>query len=362
MTLRLFEAAPVVGLLLSLACTTPAGSKPDVNHDARASDHPLQGRIWDVRGERFVDLAEVKQRARKAHYVLLGESHDHPEHHLLQAAFVQEIAASGRRPALGFEMLEVSQQAAVDAAVAAAPADPDAVAEAVQWARSGWPDFALYRPVFAAGMEAGLSLVATNLPREQARAAVREGPTALDPAVRERIEREGPYPKEVLDAMREEMAAAHCGHLPAGMLEPMVLAQRARDVQMAQRLMAADEGDGAVLIAGAGHVRADTGVPAILSRDAPGRSILGIVLLEVAPGARDPKAYAARWRGALPFDFVVFTPALERPDPCEQFKRAAAAAAHLGPSRCSPVPPAGSHRPVCVRAHRRHAAGGRLCV
>lgn len=300
-------------------CATTPSSAPTARADALK--HPLDGRVWDVRQGRFTSLEEARTRAADSHFVLLGESHDHPQHHLLQAEFVRAIAEAGRRPVLAFEMLDVTQQTAADASLASAPRDAEALASAVGWARSGWPEFALYRPVFEAGLQSGLPIIAANLPPEQARAAVREGPQALDPSVRARIEQEGSYPPAVLDAMRHEMAVAHCGHLPEGMLEPLVLAQRARDVQMAQRLVQAATTDGAILIAGVGHVRADSGIPVILSKDAPDRSVLTVAFLETVSGLEQPGDYAKRWRGALPFDVVVFTPPLPREDPCERFRR-----------------------------------------
>ncbi|WNZ60261.1 ChaN family lipoprotein [Myxococcus sp. MxC21-1] len=126
-------------------------------------------------------------------------------------------------------MLDVGQQAAVDASLAQAPRDAEALALAVNWAGSGWPDWALYRPVFAAGLEAGLPIIAANLPRSQVRDLVMRGPEALAPELRQRLSLDTPLPEPVEQAMRQEQDEAHCGHLPQEMLGPMVQAQRARD-------------------------------------------------------------------------------------------------------------------------------------
>lgn len=280
-------------------------------------DHPLVGRLWDVKGSRFVNEAELLRALGSARFVVLGERHDQEDHHRLQAKLVRALASGGRKPALAFEMLDVEQQPAVDASLARAPEDADALSAAVNWARSGWPDWALYRPVFAAGLETGLPVVAANLPRTQVRDIVMKGPETLPAALRARLGLDTPLPEDVARNMREEQDQAHCGHLPAEMLGPMVQAQRTRDAHLADRLLTADTGDGGILITGNGHARTDRGVPSHLARRAPGKKVVSVGLLEVSPESPEPKDYAAAYSAsALPFDYVWFTPAVPQEDPC----------------------------------------------
>jgi len=79
--------------------------------------HPLVGKIWDPRAARFVDEATLTAAIASADFVALGEVHDNPDHHLLQARLVRAGTAAGRRPALAFEMLTADQQPAIDAAL-----------------------------------------------------------------------------------------------------------------------------------------------------------------------------------------------------------------------------------------------------
>ena len=286
-------------------------------HSPLYLDHPLAGRIWDVKSGRFVDEAELLRALGEARFVVLGERHDQPDHHRLQAKLVQSLARGGRKPALAFEMLDVSQQPAVDASLARAPKDADALALAVDWAHSGWPDWTLYRPVFLAGLDAGLPVVAANLPRTHVRDLVKRGPEALPPELRTRLDLDTPLSEDVAKTMREEQDQAHCGQLPAEMLGPMVQAQRARDAHLADRLLTADTGDGGILITGNGHARTDRGVPSHLVRRAPEKQVLSVGLLEVSPESPAPKDYAASFTAsALPFDYVWFTPAVPQEDPC----------------------------------------------
>ena len=308
-------------ILTAAAACRPAAIEPTRWQSTLLSDHPLVGRIYDVRAGRMVDEAALRAALPKADFVLLGETHDNPDHHELEARLIRVLTAAGRRPAAAFEMLDAELQPAVDETVLRAPHDPDALARAVGWKRSGWPDFALYRPVFLAALDAGLQIVAANLPRRQAHAVVERGLGALDPAAREILEHAGPLTTEAAASLRAEMAESHCGTLPESALDDLVLMQRARDAELAERMLTA-QGRGAVLVAGAGHVRRDRGVPLDLAREAPSRSSIAVAFLEVAPELTDPKAYSAAFSTeTLPFDYVLFTPQEERQDPCAELRR-----------------------------------------
>jgi uncharacterized iron-regulated protein len=282
-------------------------------------DHPLVGKIWAGRAGRFVDEAALEEALVGADLVLLGEMHDNPDHHVLQARFVRKIVSSGRRPALAFEMLTTDLQAAVDVARATTPREPENL-EPV-WKTGGWPDFDFYRPILAAGLEAALPIVAANLPRAEVRALVKNGLDAADPALKKRLESGPVLPPEAVQALRKEMKDSHCGELPDEMMDPMILAQRARDATMAGRLAeAAREGGGGILITGNGHATA-ADVPAWLAQDAPGKKLVTVAMVEVDPSQKAPGDYVVEFgKGPFPFDYAIFTPATKREDPCEKLR------------------------------------------
>jgi uncharacterized iron-regulated protein len=301
----------------ALALCACAGARPSPGAALHA-DHPLVGRTWAVRDAAWVEPSARDAALARADLVLLGETHDNPEHHRLQAAILRALVAAGRRPAVAFEMLDTGQQPKVDAALRESPGDPDALAAAVGWDESGWPEFSMYRPVFAAALDAGLPIVAANLSRQQARKIFEGAKDVISPRARQLLDNHPPLTQAEQASLREEMAASHCGELPASMLDPMVEMQRARDAQLAERLLAAADARGAVLIAGAGHVRDDRGVPSYLRQEAPAPSLRTVGFVEVQAGRDDPAAYAAEFGvERLPFDYVVFTPRTDRGDPCE---------------------------------------------
>ncbi len=346
--------ALAVSALLVAACAprfdprlveAPIAGRSWVSTEQRS--HPLVGKIWDPRAARFVDEATLAAAVASADFVALGEVHDNPDHHLLQARLVRAVTAAGHRPALAFEMLTADQQAAIDTALARAPKDPDTLAEL--WKANRWPDFPYYRPILAAGLEAGLPIVAANLPRAQAREIVAKGKDALDEGLGLRLAREEPIPDAVAAQLRDEMKESHCGELPEAMLDPLVLAQRARDARMSERMVTAGAGRGAILITGKGHARVDRGVPALVAKDAPGKKVVAIAFEEVSANATQPAGYEEDWgKGPLPFDFVVFTPRTKREDPCaglrKRMEKERAAKTNAAPEAAGAVP--GATRPA----------------
>jgi uncharacterized iron-regulated protein len=263
-------------------------------------------------------LADGLARGR---FILLGEKHDNPDHHLLQAWVVRALVDAGRRPAVGFEMLTLDEAPALARYLAGHPIDAAGLGEAVGWGRSGWPPWPMYRPIADAALAAGLPIVATNLPRAAAQGAARRGIAAVDPTLVARFGLDRPLPPELRAEMAAEAQASHCNGLPESLLDGMIAAQRARDAQMAERLAAAGERDGAALIAGDGHVRKDRGVPAFLAQVAPGAPVISLAFLEVRRDQTGPEAYATAFgSGAFPVDYVWFTPRLEDTDPCEKFR------------------------------------------
>jgi uncharacterized iron-regulated protein len=279
--------------------------------------HPLVGKIWDVKAQAFVDEATLGERAAKARFVLVGERHDNPDHHRLQARVLQKVLDAGRRPALVLEMLEPAQQAAADSFLVSVVASAAGFGAAVGWAKTSWPPFSDYQPIFEAAFAAKLRIVAGNLAQSDVKALVKHGVSALPTERVHQLRLDEALPEALQTPLLEELRASHCGQLPESLLAPMALAQRARDAEMARQLIAAGAADGAVLIAGGGHARLDRAVPRYLALDAPGSSVVSISIREVRHDANDANAYAAE---EGPFDYLWFTPRGSDEDPCVAFK------------------------------------------
>ncbi|HEU4343411.1 MAG TPA: ChaN family lipoprotein [Candidatus Binatia bacterium] len=284
-------------------------------------NHPLAGRIWDVSSARFIDRQSLVTRLARANFLLLGERHDNSDHHQLQAEVLRSLIALGRRPAVGFEMFGLDDASAIANHLAFAPNDAAGLGGAVNWNKRGWPDWAMYQPIAEAALEAKLRIVATNLPAATARKMSSDGLAALEPSVRHELGLDRPLSDAMFATMAADIRNSHCGYASEESVKAMVGVQRARDAQMAQSLIAAGDTDGAILVAGAGHVRNDYGIPVYLTAKAPGKQVISIAFLEVVNHKLEPHNYALSYpNGRLPFDYVWFTARVDDENPCEKFK------------------------------------------
>jgi uncharacterized iron-regulated protein len=300
---------------------TTAGNAPEEHWEAPlGQDHPLVGRIWDVAAGQFMDQTTLVDHLQRSRYVLLGEKHDNPDHHRLQAWLLRALIAAGRRPVVGFEMFTVADAPALERHLAAHPNDAAGLAEAVNWSGSGWPAWVMYLPIAEAALQAHLPILATNLAPATVQSLEQHGVDALDATLVSRLELDQPIAADTQATMALEIREGHCGYASEVQIKAMILVQRARDAQMAERLMAGQQ-DGAVLIAGAGHARRDFGIPRYLAHKAAGAMVIAVAFLEVSQDLAEPSAYATQFhRQTLPFDFVWFTPRLDDQDPCEAFQ------------------------------------------
>jgi uncharacterized iron-regulated protein len=255
--------------------------------------------------EREIAFDALLERATASRLVILGETHDNPEHHRLQARVLAAMLKAGRAPALAMEQFDHEHQAALDEARRRGERDPERIAEAGRFDRKGWswPD---YRPLVELAIANDLPIVAANLSREEARAVARTGRLAEGLAA--------PTP-ELRAALERDLVEGHCGTSPPpATLAGMVEAQRARDARMASALERSGE-RGAVLIAGAGHARRDRGLALYLS-GAARVQLLAVAFVEVEPGRNELRAYADEGL-ADSYDIVRFTSRAAREDPCK---------------------------------------------
>ena len=231
-----------------------------------------------------------------AEIVLLGEIHDNPIHHERQAAAVAALAPK----AVVWEMLTPDAQ--VHPALIG---DPGALGAALGWEESGWPDFAMYAPIFAAAPEAahmGAALTSNGM-----RLAVTDGAASPLGAGAGLMGLDEPLPPARQAAEEARQAEVHCDMMPEEMLAGMVEVQRARDGALALAALAALEAHGApvAVILGNGHAEAGA-VPALIGRARPGTAVLALGQLEAAP------------EDSAPYDLWAESGAPEREgDPCD---------------------------------------------
>lgn len=244
---------------------------------------------------------ELLEPAATAPVVIVGEIHDNPAHHITQAQLVAHVQPR----AIVFEMLTEEQAGKV---TPANRSDQQALAEALGWAATGWPDFAMYHPIFTAAPDA--AIYGAAVPRDAARAAMQAGIAESfgDDAADYGLTT--PLPSEDQAAQEDLQQQAHCNAMPPEMLPAMVDLQRLRDAVLARATLRALDKTGGpvVVITGNGHAREDGGVPAYIALIRPDLEVLTIGQQEDGAGAPGL------------FDVMLSAPAVERPDPCEAFR------------------------------------------
>jgi uncharacterized iron-regulated protein len=235
-----------------------------------------------------------------ADVVFLGEVHDNPAHHDIQA---RAIAAIGPK-ALVFEMLTAQQAAAMPDNL---PLKDD-LRILLDWDSSGWPDFALYYPLFTAAPDA--AVFGAGLPRDVARAAMGQPMDQVFAGDAARFGLTEALPADQQEAREELQARAHCDALPQDLLPAMVAIQRLRDAMLADAALRAVEQTGGpvVVITGTGHARTDWGAPYLLAQAAPDLHILSVGQFEIAV------------EDTPPYDYWTVTDPHPRPDPCAAFR------------------------------------------
>jgi uncharacterized iron-regulated protein len=324
------------------ACPNPAITlAPAEQWDARHGGHPLAGTIMKGTetlttgtGEACASAPmEQLRRTLRAHIedggiVLLGEVHDNGAQHALRAALLKSIVtdlAEAKKqppPALVFEHLRTDQAAALATRPEPTSAGARDLLERLDWKNSGWPAAELFLPIFEVAVTHALPMLPGHPARADVRDVARRGLEALPADMVSRLGLDVPLPEALQSALLDELEASHCGLMPRTAFTNMALAQRYRDAHMAAALADAAKTHGsAILFAGNGHVRSDRGVPFDLARLAPDRKVLSVLLMEVRDGRTDAGTYVDRDpQGKPAADFVVLTPRVDRPDPCEAMR------------------------------------------
>lgn len=339
----LAAVVPVVSAAL-LATLTIAVARAD-NRDVLAwpgewtasenRDHPLAGKIWSRKAGKLVSAQDYGTALAKARFVLLGEHHDNPDHHRLQAWVIATVAklrgarlveGAPQADVVAFEMLSPDQQETLDKfygrnAKVPRPRTPADFGRIVKWEQSGWPDFKIYEPIVAAALDAQLQIVAANPSRDETRRTAREGLAALAAGEAARLALEVPLGDAQSSDLADEIRESHCGMLPAQQLPAMSLVQRLRDARMADALLSVGEWKGAFLIAGNGHVRQDRGAPWYLARRGiAADQVVSVMHVEVTAGKTRIEDYV-EGGAETAADYVVLTPRQTRPDACEEMRR-----------------------------------------
>jgi uncharacterized iron-regulated protein len=294
--------------LLSFASLAQGG-------DMLFADHPLVGKIWDMKSRSFIDEATLLARINAANVLLLGEIHDNPQHHELQQKLLNARIASGARPAVMMEQLNAESQPALDQALAGSKRDEvlSSVTKLIKFT-----DWKFYRPFLVIAVDNKLPVIAANISNQQLQPVIWNGFAAYDAGDLKRLAVEQVWSESREKYLARNMGGAHCGQLKDELRAGLSRSQRLRDALMADSAMSSI-GRGIVGIVGSSHARRDIGLPLYFAARAPLVRIFSIGFVEVHPRKTDPSTYEVdSATGEAPFDVIWFTPRVDRPDPCAE--------------------------------------------
>lgn len=319
-----------VTLFVSLALSIPTGLNAKTSRapwQSWISDvdagHELTGTIWSKkRGATGLTPEGLANVLSTYDYILIGEIHDNPDHHRLQAWLMRTISSHDRRPVVVMEMIREDQQEALDT-FRDDPKKPYAdLGPAIGWEKSGWPDWDYYKPIAKAVYDYRLDLFYGNPSRNTIKEIGAKGFDALPATKVRELTLDKALGSELTDGLLKDLEAGHCGMVKGHALRPMAKIQQFRDALMADQLLKTGGVKGGFLIAGNGHIRNDRAVPFYLKRRDPYYRSASVMLIEVRHDAKSPADLIPKdSKGAPVADFVWFTPAKKRDDPCEKLKK-----------------------------------------
>ena len=275
--------------------------------------HALVGTVWSAREEQSIPPELLLQRLGEADFVILGEKHDNPDHHSLQRYVLSQLAARSSVDSVSFEMLDSSQQIAVDSLTSANISSLEELGNALGWNEQGW-DWAFYGPIIQDSLLSGAAVRSANISSDEMMAVYADQSYSAA---------EGILGESQVQRLHQEIDESHCGMLPESQFPAMVAVQQARDAAMAQSLLSDGEGFNGVrvLLAGNFHARRDLGVPNYVGTEHG--ELITVAFLEVSPESDQAREYLESFSATTSYDYVWFTPALPAQDYCASLRSGA---------------------------------------
>lgn len=250
-----------LGLSAVLAVTPPTSPRAvPVPSAARGAAPTVVARS----GAALTGWADYINALSAAQVVAVGEKHDEPRHHAVQAEVVRELAARGLPVTVGFEMVSTDQQSVLDDFASGAMSEADFAA---WWDKTWGYPYAIYKPVFDAARAAGLPMAGLNVPRSLIKEVARKGLAGLAPADRAKLPASVQESSDARYRAYVETSLDEHGPMPPARRANMREVQAAWNEAMGEKAAAlAAAGRLVVVVAGQGHMFYGGGVPESAAR------------------------------------------------------------------------------------------------
>jgi len=133
-------------------------------------------RVYDARRRRFTDFEAMVADVTTADVLFLGEEHDDPVTHELEAATLAGLARRRSNVVIALEMFERDVQPQIDSYLAGSTTEDEFLASTRPWARYRTD----YRPLLEFARVWKWPVIASNVPRRLAQVVSRLGLGSLD--------------------------------------------------------------------------------------------------------------------------------------------------------------------------------------
>jgi uncharacterized iron-regulated protein len=133
-------------------------------------------RVYDTQRKTFVDFEVMLADLTTAAVVFVGEQHDDPNTHRLEAAILEGLQRRKVAVAVSLEMFERDVQPGVDAYLAGTVREEEMLKDSRPWPRYGTD----YRALVELAKTQRWPVIAANVPRRIASAVAKDGRGAID--------------------------------------------------------------------------------------------------------------------------------------------------------------------------------------
>ncbi|MFK7827719.1 MAG: ChaN family lipoprotein [Oligoflexales bacterium] len=281
-------------------------------------NHPLVGKILDKNSGELIEFSEFNNNIMNSRpdLILLGEVHDHPDHHILHLKILKSLDQRNLLGSLFLEHFDLGQNKTLNN-IFNGPDPFIDLEKKLNWSQ-GWDDFRFYEPMLKTAWKAKQKIKGVNISRKHLKMLVNG--KKVEVLSEEEIQRINKIPsisKILEDSLAEEIVRSHCDMFPKKHAAPIVNAQILRDKIMSHLLFGSLAPKKiSVFIGGNGHMRKDRGVPYYLAPLDPSLRLLSVGFIQVNQEKTDLDSYAD-----LPYDLIFFTPVFDVSDLCKKFRK-----------------------------------------
>ncbi len=257
------------GLALAALISAAPGFTPRLPPAPPAAPAP----VYAAKSRSLLSEGALAARLARDRIVYVGERHDQPASHAVEAEVVRLLSRREPNLVVGLEMVDQSRQQVLDDYVSGAMSEADFAAF---WRKEWGFPYSLYEPVLALCRARRIRLVALNLPQSVAHQIYVGGLSSLTSAQRRWLPK---VVNPITDkAYKDAVLAELGGHgaMPPQVVDRMMQAMAAWNETMGQAVVdQVNAGKKVVVLAGAGHVMLDGGIlDSVRSRSAASQALV----------------------------------------------------------------------------------------